>query len=273
MKALLGNQNQKRLSDFFGSRQHAAICAGEQLEQLTPVISEYLKQEYPGSVITRLEPEKSAITIDQIRALKQSLVLKRRDAQLVQIIEHADKMTLEAQNSFLKLLEEPPENVRFLLFTGAKSALLSTIVSRARIVRINRLDEQEATEFYAEQGVDPDELRRALMISRASPGRLFALLAGDSEYGHTIQRAKDLLRAPLWERLAQIDSLVKDKDGLYDLFLALDDVLRAATRSAQVSAPKLRAIAATREKIYEAQRALRSNANAKLVTLDVFLSL
>lgn len=46
------------------------------------------------------------------------------------IILAADKFHIEAQNALLKALEEPPNNIKFILVTRYKSAILPTILSR-----------------------------------------------------------------------------------------------------------------------------------------------
>lgn len=50
------------------------------------------------------------------------------------IILAADKFNIEAQNALLKVLEEPPNNVKFILVTKYKSAILPTILSRLLII-------------------------------------------------------------------------------------------------------------------------------------------
>lgn len=58
------------------------------------------------------------------------------------IIENADFMTVQAQNAFLKLLEEPPAGVYFLMLCENASALLPTVRSRASILRMLRCDNE-----------------------------------------------------------------------------------------------------------------------------------
>jgi DNA polymerase-3 subunit gamma/tau len=50
----------------------------------------------------------------------------------VAIIENADRMLESARNALLKILEEPPESVRFVLTSSRRSAIMTTILSRAR---------------------------------------------------------------------------------------------------------------------------------------------
>ena len=48
------------------------------------------------------------------------------------IVENADRMLEASRNALLKILEEPPDSVRFLLLSSRRSALMTTILSRAR---------------------------------------------------------------------------------------------------------------------------------------------
>ena len=49
------------------------------------------------------------------------------------IIENADRMQDSARNAMLKILEEPPETVRFILLTNRRASMMATILSRSRL--------------------------------------------------------------------------------------------------------------------------------------------
>jgi DNA polymerase III delta prime subunit len=51
------------------------------------------------------------------------------------VIENADSMLEGARNAMLKMLEEPPDSVRFVLLTSRRASVMATIVSRSRIYR------------------------------------------------------------------------------------------------------------------------------------------
>lgn len=89
-----------------------------------------------------VSPDGLSVKIDQIRELKREMSLRpRRDGGFrVTIIEGAEKMTVEAQNSFLKLLEEPPERAVFILVCQNPSGLLPTVRSRCQMVRVRAAD-------------------------------------------------------------------------------------------------------------------------------------
>jgi len=46
--------------------------------------------------------------------------------------------SIEAQNSFLKLLEEPPKNIQFILSSDNSGKLLPTIISRTKTINLSR---------------------------------------------------------------------------------------------------------------------------------------
>jgi hypothetical protein len=80
--------------------------------------------------VDRLE-EKQNILVDQIRAVREDAVILPNEAsKKVYIIRHADTMNPQAQNAFLKLLEEPPESSNFILVAENPSGLLPTVRSR-----------------------------------------------------------------------------------------------------------------------------------------------
>lgn len=85
--------------------------------------------------IARLEDDKGRkkreIGVDQIRQLSRDAVVLPNEAERkVYIIEDADRMNAAAQNAALKLLEEPPKGVMFLLCVENAQLLLPTVRSR-----------------------------------------------------------------------------------------------------------------------------------------------
>jgi DNA polymerase III delta prime subunit len=94
----------------------------------------------PDIVITI--PEKS-ISITQVREIKtliyqKPFVLKYR----VYIIKEAEKLTIEAQSSLLKIFEEPPAHAIIILETSNPKFLLETLRSRAVFINLNPVQEK-----------------------------------------------------------------------------------------------------------------------------------
>jgi DNA polymerase III gamma/tau subunit len=53
-------------------------------------------------------------------------------------LEEFDNASFEAQNAFLKLLEEPPDNVEFALVVSNTYSILPTVISRTKIIRLEK---------------------------------------------------------------------------------------------------------------------------------------
>ncbi|MBR4578227.1 MAG: hypothetical protein IKQ69_04460 [Oscillospiraceae bacterium] len=110
------------------------------------------------------------ITVDQIRDLERdAAVLPNEAAGKVYIFPEAEAMNVPAQNAFLKLLEEPPAWVTFLLCTANPERLLPTVRSRCGEDRLapsrEPLDElaAERARGYLAARRDPVELLRCCL--------------------------------------------------------------------------------------------------------------
>lgn len=86
---------------------------------------------HPDLLRVTLDDERTAITVEQIRALADFLSLKPHSApHKVVLLMPADLMNLNAANALLKLLEEPPLGSVFVLVSSRPMRLPATIRSR-----------------------------------------------------------------------------------------------------------------------------------------------
>jgi DNA polymerase-3 subunit delta' len=88
---------------------------------------------HPDCQIIRPEAEGGVIKIDQIRNLQDGIYQSPQCGQrLVIVIEHADKLNIASANALLKVLEEPPSYVHFILGAEQLSSIPATILSRTQ---------------------------------------------------------------------------------------------------------------------------------------------
>jgi DNA polymerase-3 subunit delta' len=86
-----------------------------------------------SSSTTVIGPESKSrrITVDAIRAVEHTLQMAAPSGiTKFAVVKDADRMGPEAENAFLKTLEEPPQSSRLLLLTSRPEILLETILSR-----------------------------------------------------------------------------------------------------------------------------------------------
>ncbi len=89
-------------------------------------------------------PETSEFRIDPIRTLKsETYIVPNEAAAKVYILFQAHLLTPQAQNALLKILEEPPAYICFILECTSKSVLLPTVLSRSSVFSLGQLDESE----------------------------------------------------------------------------------------------------------------------------------
>ena len=121
------------------------------------------------------------IRIQQIRDIERAVSLRPFEGRCrVIIIDPADAMNEEAQNAFLKTLEEPPPDVVFDLSTSRPQALRPTIRSRCQRLDLSPLPVPQLEEALRQRwAVAP---RQAQLLARLSRGRLgWAIAAHQDE--------------------------------------------------------------------------------------------
>ena len=73
-----------------------------------------------------------SLPINQIRRASVWAHMKSVSGKKVFIIENAERMLESVRNALLKILEEPPEDMVFILTTSNRGAVMPTILSRVR---------------------------------------------------------------------------------------------------------------------------------------------
>lgn len=102
----------------------------------------------------------SIIKIDQIRELEAFVgVGSHRNGRRVILITEAEAMPPAAANALLKILEEPPASLYFILVSSKHKSLLPTIRSRCRVIVFGRPEEATATAWLANAGLEKQAAR------------------------------------------------------------------------------------------------------------------
>lgn len=154
--------------------------------------------------------------IDEIRELRERSRFASGESRFkVYIIDEAHMLTPEACNAFLKTLEEPPQNVVFILATTDPSRLPSTIVSRCQRFDFHLLTVTQIRErlelILKEEGWQADN-EALILISRLADGSLrdaLGTLEQCSAYGEEHITAEHVRIVTGATRAATIEALLK----------------------------------------------------------------
>lgn len=136
--------------------------------------------------ISYLLPEdgKKNITVSQIRTLRAEAFIKPHMAtRRVFVIDGADRMNEQSQNALLKVLEEPPPGVIFILICLSRTSLLETIISRCTAISLSCPEHPVALEHLCTlyNNIDRDVLSQSLIECGCNIGKAMRSVEGKSE--------------------------------------------------------------------------------------------
>jgi DNA polymerase-3 subunit delta' len=169
------------------------------------------------------------IKIEDVRQLLGRVALRPFSAAVqAAVIVGAERLTEEAANSLLKVLEEPPAHSRFFLTTARLSDCLPTIISRCQLIRFRPLPEAVIARLLAGTQACPPAAVSA--IARRSGGSAAAALKLSERWeahARTLARLADA-RASAWLEPPVPESRQEVAELLEDMMAWLRDVAVAA---------------------------------------------
>lgn len=186
-----------------------------------------------------IQAEGKFITIGQVREIERQVVLKPIEGKYkVFIIDAANNMNQEAANAMLKTLEEPPDNVIFILTTTSKDELLPTVVSRCQRVWFKLINSKSIVEWLVKKrGLNQ---KQAILIANISNGvfsKAIQLTESDEMLkvrGEVFMMAEDLPRADVANILNWAKQLtLKAEDSVASVKNRQEQELEKATEFAK----------------------------------------
>ncbi len=183
------------------------------------------------------------IVVDDIRALNGFFQMSAADGgRRVVIIDDADEMNVNAANALLKMLEEPPARATLILLSHQPSALLPTIRSRCRVLRLGTLaSDQMADALAASQvQIDGDPAALAELSGGSVGGALrLSLMGGLQIYAELVALMASLPRMDRARaiKLAEAAAQRGGEEKLDLLFTLIDLLLSRLARTGATGAP------------------------------------
>lgn len=125
-----------------------------------------------------LEDDGSSIKIEQIRDIRHNMSLSRQGNFKIVVIQNIERMSIPAANAFLKILEEPPKFVKFLLTTNSLDSVLKTIISRCRVYKAKLSSDEFVRDAVSIVNPDLEDfyLDRAAAFSSGRIGKALELV-------------------------------------------------------------------------------------------------
>lgn len=170
--------------------------------QACPACSAIDKGQHPDVIM--VEPEGKEIKIDQIRKIQHDASLSPYLLNIkIFIIDQAEGINIQAQNCFLKTLEEPKGQVIFILLATNPDQLIPTIRSRCFHLKFYPLPQHQMLPWL-DTTLNENERQQILNMAQGCPGRLLKLQQPE-HYQAALQTIKSC------ERLLAGDLIIRFK--------------------------------------------------------------
>lgn len=234
---IIGHHQQKKILERFitiPSRHHAFLFSGPEHVGKRLMAQEFARQLANGvvdhwnmsahvsgdiTVVAALTEKKKNrqtvkdISVEQIADARRLFSLAADKKAKTLLIDDAHRMTITAQNSLLKTLEEPSRNGFIILITHDHDRLLDTIKSRCVHIRFTTLGIREISRMSSDEMI--------VQNAQGRPGYV-ALLESDADFASCVTMARDTLRSvirtPVHERLQLAAELSKKDDWYLKVF-------------------------------------------------------
>ena len=185
-------------------------------------------------LLTPAETKKKSISVDEIRGILSALQTHALESdRRAVLLDDADRLTPQAQNSLLKNLEEHPPATHFILTTAYETRVLSTIRSRVITVRLAPMTEKALADWLHLQGLDAEDAREYARLSDGSPGLALTLSADASDQAMRALAYDTVFSLDDESGIPDIEYKLKDLKDDFDRYLSVTErELRLAMRSA-----------------------------------------
>ena len=234
-------------------------------EQIAKYIAEVANFDY--EVVYPLKDDKINLDVGKIY-IKQAreLVQKTRTAlkkNKVYIIYKASTMNEQAQNAFLKSLEEPNSSTFYILLVNNVHSLLPTVLSRSQILKITPLNNDASLKLIPDN-IPANIKQQILFVANGNP-LLINKLVNDSslisQYSAHITTAKSFLTASTYQKLITINKL---KDSREDAIATLDALIKILSTTIKTPDKQLLTLL---NNALNARNDLLSNLNVRLTLI------
>lgn len=119
---------------------NALVCVGENKPcGECSACRKAMGKNHPDIYETDGRTKKSdAFTVDSVREIRTNAFIVPNEANAkIYILKNGQNMNEQAQNALLKILEEPPHYVYFIILTSQKSKMLETVLSRVSVYSLS----------------------------------------------------------------------------------------------------------------------------------------
>ncbi|MFH1284790.1 MAG: DNA polymerase III subunit [Candidatus Peregrinibacteria bacterium] len=225
---------------------------------------------------------KDSVKIEDIRKIIDRASMTGQSRYKIFLIQSIERMTKEAANSFLKILEEPTPRTIFLLTTNNLREILPTVISRTRVIKFRTVSaaylENKLHELYPES--EEAVIRQVSLMALGKTGKAIHLMENPDSLAdylriyHDVQNFLD--HRNIVDRFSYVESFTEEGLKIETFLNILTHVLRSKlleSGGADKGGGEKEKYLNVLLKIEEAGMLLKKNINTRLVLENLMISL
>ncbi|MDE5883493.1 MAG: hypothetical protein K2H29_00195 [Oscillospiraceae bacterium] len=139
-----------------------------------------LHKSHPDLIFPEHSGKKQGFSVETVRNVCQDALTAPNDSDLkIYLFTDCDNISIPAQNTLLKLTEEPPEHVLLLFTAQTKSVFLETMLSRMMQIAVNPCSWKDCETALLSRGISPTDAGNAVHACGGNIGKALQWLADE----------------------------------------------------------------------------------------------
>jgi DNA polymerase-3 subunit delta' len=187
---------------------------------------------HPDIIYAEHSGKLGGFSVDTVREICSDAYIKPNNGERkIYIFTDADKITVQAQNSLLKLIEEPPDHAYFIFTVTDRNVILETIRSRVITLSAAPVSREDTLAALAENGVSDSEANDAVSVFGGNIGKCLDYVKSDAMKS-TVDLTKKvtdcIINRDEYGILKNLTDASADKDMFKTVIGMLDSIIRDA---------------------------------------------
>ena len=236
MNLVINQHTETKLRSIQADLPHAILLTGKPGVGLATIAKSLAGKRLvrviePTDSKDEINHETGTISVEIIRNLYEQTRTKHVGQEVI-LLDDADRMSRGAQAAFLKLLEEPAENIHFILTSHSPQTLVATIRSRVQSIEVEPISKQQTAAFIASLGLHSAKKQTQLeYLGEGLPSELHRLTNSEEYFAARAEIMGDvrtLLSGSVYSKLLLVQKYYQKKHETLQL---LDGSLAVSRRS------------------------------------------
>ena len=186
---------------------------------------------HPDIIWVEHSGAKQGFSVETLRKLcVDAYIMPNNSDKKVYILADCDNISVLAQNTLLKIVEEPPEFTHFIFTAQSKSVFLETVLSRVISLGVTECSEKECRQALFDKGISSDsKINEAISYFNCNIGMCLKYLE-DQELQKSVEIVKNITDSinnhGEYQLLKALTGLESNRSLAKTVLLMLDKVVR-----------------------------------------------